>query len=104
MICALTDTSSAETGSSSTMRRVSVASARAMAIRWRCPPLNSCGNSGATSGWSPTSASTSATRAPIAARERSVWISSGSAMMSPTRMRGLSELNGSWKTTCTARR
>ena len=35
MICALIDTSSAETGSSSTMSRVSVASARAMATRWR---------------------------------------------------------------------
>ena len=82
MIWARIDTSSAETGSSSTMSRVSVASARAMAIRWRCPPLNSCGNSGATSGGRPTSSSTSPTRSRIAARERSVWISSGSAMMS----------------------
>src|SRR5215510_11209028 len=104
MIWARTDTSSAETGSSSTIRRVSVASARAIAIRWRCPPLNSCGNSGATSGASPTSSSTQPTRSAIAPRERSVWISSGSAMMSATRMRGLSELKGSWNTTCTARR
>src|SRR5437870_4329868 len=104
MIWARTDTSSADTGSSSTMRRVSVARARAMAIRWRCPPLNSCGNSGATSGWRPTSPSTSSTRSRIAARERSVWISRGSPMMSCTRIRGLSELNGSWNTTCTARR
>src|SRR5215813_6864634 len=104
MICARTDTSSAETGSSSTISRVSVASARAIAIRWRCPPLNSCGNSGATSGASPTSSSTRPTRSAIAPRERSVWISSGSAMMSATRIRGLSELNGSWNTTCTARR
>src|SRR5436189_255951 len=28
----------------------------------------------------------------------------GSAMISPTRIRGLSELYGSWKTTCTLRR
>src|SRR5712691_11288274 len=104
MIWARTDTSSAETGSSSTMRRVSVASARAMATRCRWPPLNSWGNSGATSGWRPTSSSTAPTRSRIAARARSVWISSGSAMMSCTRMRGLSELNGSWNTTCTARR
>ena len=34
----------------------------------------------------------------------SPWISSGSPMMSATRMRGLSELNGSWKTTCISRR
>src|SRR5262245_46390203 len=104
MICARTDTSSAETGSSSTIRRVSVASARAIAIRWRWPPLNSCGNSGATSGASPTSSSTWPTRSAIAPRERLVWISSGSAMMAPTRMRGLSALKASWNTTCTARR
>src|SRR5438093_1577296 len=104
MIWARTDTSSAETGSSSTMSRVSVASARAIAMRCRCPPLNSWGNSGATSGARPTSSSTRPTRSSIAACGRSVWISSGSAMMSPTRMRGLSELNGSWNTTCTARR
>src|SRR5262245_52516900 len=104
MICARTDTSSAETGSSSTMSRVSVARARAIAMRCRWPPLNSCGNSGATSRARPTSSSTSPTRASTAGRARSVWISSGSAMMSRTRMRGLSELNGSWKTTWTARR
>src|SRR6202035_5713727 len=50
MICARMETSSAETGSSSTMRRGLVASALAIAIRWRCPPLNSWGNSRATSG------------------------------------------------------
>src|SRR5262245_3307395 len=104
MICARTDTSSAETGSSSTMSRVSVARARAIAMRCRWPPLNSCGNSGATSRARPTSSRTSPTRASIAECLRSVWISSGSAMMSRTRMRGLSELKGSWKTTCTARR
>src|SRR5262245_35815968 len=104
MICARTDTSSAETGSSSTMSRVSVARARAIAMRCRWPPLNSCGNSGATSRARPTSSSTSPTRASTAGRARSVWISSGSAMMSRTRMRGLSELNGSWKPPWTARR
>jgi hypothetical protein len=49
MIWARIDTSSAETGSSNTISRVFVASARAIAIRCRCPPLNSCGNSRATS-------------------------------------------------------
>lgn len=59
------DTSSAETGSSSTISRVLVASARAMATRWRCPPLNSCGNSRDASGSSPTSSNTSAPARPI---------------------------------------
>src|SRR5262245_28666108 len=40
----------------------------------------------------------------MAPRARSVWISRGSATMSCTRMRGLSELNGSWNTTWTALR
>ena len=42
-IWARIDTSSAETGSSSTMKRGVVTSARAIAMRWRWPPLNSCG-------------------------------------------------------------
>ena len=37
------DTSSADTGSSSTSTDGSSASARAMPTRWRCPPENSCG-------------------------------------------------------------
>ena len=32
-----------DTGSSQTMNLGLTASARAMPIRWRCPPLNSCG-------------------------------------------------------------
>ena len=42
-ICARTETSSADTGSSATMIRGLSASARPMAMRWRCPPENSCG-------------------------------------------------------------
>jgi hypothetical protein len=38
MICACTETSTADTGSSATMKRGSIASARAMPIRCRCPP------------------------------------------------------------------
>src|SRR4029077_11987075 len=64
---------------------VSWAGAGAMGMRWRWPPLNSWGNSGATSGERPTRSSTAATRSAMAAPERSVWISSGSPMMSPTR-------------------
>ena len=43
-IWARTETSSAETGSSATMTRGFSASARAMAMRCRWPPENSCGN------------------------------------------------------------
>ena len=41
--CAWIETSSADTGSSQTISRGSTASARAMPMRWRCPPENSCG-------------------------------------------------------------
>jgi hypothetical protein len=43
MICAWIETSSAEIGSSQTMKSGEVASARAMPMRCRCPPENSCG-------------------------------------------------------------
>ena len=43
MTCAWIETSSAETGSSQTMSSGSTASARAMPMRWRWPPENSCG-------------------------------------------------------------
>ena len=43
MIWAWTETSSALVGSSQTMRAGLRASARAMAMRWRWPPENSCG-------------------------------------------------------------
>ena len=43
MTCAWIETSSAETGSSQTISFGSTASARAMPMRWRWPPENSCG-------------------------------------------------------------
>ena len=43
MICAWIETSSAETGSSPTISSGFSARARAMPMRWRCPPENSCG-------------------------------------------------------------
>jgi hypothetical protein len=61
--CAWTDTSRAETGSSATTRRGLVASARAMPMRWRWPPLKACGKRCINSGRSPTSRSNSATLA-----------------------------------------
>src|SRR5579885_3477020 len=42
-ICAWIETSRAETGSSATMSSGCSTSARAMPMRWRWPPLNSCG-------------------------------------------------------------
>ena len=44
MICAWIDTSSDATGSSQTSASGRIASARAMATRWRWPPENWCGN------------------------------------------------------------
>ena len=41
--CAWIDTSSAETGSSPITTVGPDASARAIPMRWRCPPENSCG-------------------------------------------------------------
>jgi hypothetical protein len=43
MIWAWIDTSSAETGSSATMKAGPTAKARAMPMRWRWPPENSYG-------------------------------------------------------------
>ena len=56
-------------------------------------------------GWSPTRVSDAATRSASSARVRSgsVW-AKGSLTVVRIVSRGLSELNGSWKTACTARR
>ena len=57
------ETSSADTGSSQMMNSGSSTSARAMQMRWHCPPENSCGNRPITSAGSrPTAFSTLATR------------------------------------------
>ncbi len=61
-IWACTDTSSAETGSSQMISFGSVATARAIEMRWHWPPENSCGRFGpAVSGSMPTVSSTSRT-------------------------------------------
>ena len=60
--CAWIETSSAETGSSSTISFGLSASARATPIRWRWPPENSCGKRFACSGLRPTVRSSSSTR------------------------------------------
>ena len=59
-IWACAEASSEESGSSSTIAVGSAASARAIAMRWRCPPLNSCGKRSRASAGSPTCSSSSA--------------------------------------------
>ena len=81
-------TSSAETGSSKIMTRGSSARARAMPMRWRCPPENSAGNRTAASGSRPTAASSARTRS---GRPAILCTVRGSPTISPTDRRGLSE-------------
>ena len=90
-IWAWIETSSAETGSSAMTIFGRTASARAKPIRWRWPPENSCGYRLIDSAGSPTSSSSASTALVRDALLPSPWISRGSAMMSPTRLRGLSE-------------
>src|SRR4030042_355154 len=51
------ETSRAEIGSSATISSGSSASARAMPMRWRCPPENWCGYRFICSGFNPTAGS-----------------------------------------------
>ena len=104
IIWARIDTSSAETGSSSTISLGREASAAASATRWRWPPLNSCGYCWACSGRRPTWSSSSCTRAAILAWSPKPLTISASAMVRPTFMRGLSDDQGSWNTACTLAR
>ena len=84
-ICAWTDTSSAETGSSQMISFGSVATARAIEMRWHWPPENSCGRLGpATAGSIPTVSSTSLTRAARDALSPSFQMSRPSRTMSRT--------------------
>ena len=103
-IWACTETSRAETGSSATTRRGFSASARAMPIRWRSPPLNACGYRRMYSGRSPTRRSRSATRSSRSRRLFMPWTRRGSPTRSSSVMRGLSEEKGSWKIICISRR
>ena len=57
--CAWIETSSADTGSSATTSFGRVTSARAMAMRWRWPPENSCGYLSASVATRPTARSAS---------------------------------------------
>ena len=81
----------------------SSASARAIPMRWRCPPENSCGKRLRCSCCSPTRSSSSAERAAISALPTPCR-ASGAPMIWPIRLRGFSDANGSWKTICISRR
>ena len=63
---ACTETSSADTGSSATTSFGRVISARAMAMRWRWPPENSCGYLAASAARRPTASSDVRRRARVA--------------------------------------
>ena len=94
-ICACTDTSSADTGSSQISTDGSSTSDRAIEMRWHCPPENSCGRRcPAPSGSMPTDRRVSATlsRAP----SRRPQMARPSPTISLTRRRGFSDEIGSW--------
>src|SRR5262245_27423635 len=79
-------------------------SARAIAMRWRWPPENSCGNRSVARSGSPTRSSSRSRRLRTSAAASDSLVTSGSTMIEPTRMRGFSEAYGSWNTACTERR
>ena len=88
-ICACTETSSALVGSSHTRNSGFEERARAMEMRWRCPPENSWGYFSPSSGERPTSVSSSPTRFESAfSSSISLWERMGSATMRSTRQRG----------------
>src|SRR5689334_10516621 len=97
-ICACTETSSALVGSSHTRNSGLDESARAIEMRCRCPPENSCGYLAPSSGESPTSLSNSPTRLRSAGpRLMRSCDRIGSATMLSTRQRGFRLAYGSWK-------
>src|SRR6266545_3194498 len=86
------ETSSAETGSSATISFGLTARARAIPMRCRWPPENSCGYRRRCSALRPTVSSRCTTRS---SRSRfvlaSLWITRASPMIEPTVIRGLDE-------------
>ena len=104
MICDWMETSRAETASSQTMSLGLSAIARAMPMRWRWPPENSCGKRLAAAGLRPTRSSSSP-----AQRRRSWvvpirWITKGSSRILPTVCRAFSDSNGSCRMIWMSRR
>ncbi len=102
-ICARTDTSSAEVGSSATSSPGRSASARAMATRWRWPPDSWLGTACSALLGRPTSDISSRTRSARSAGVPTRCTSSGSRMIRATGSRRFSAVDGSWKTMPTSR-
>src|SRR6266571_736815 len=103
-ICAWTDTSSAEVGSSRIRSFGFVEIARAMATRCRWPPDSSCGYRSSKNSGRPTSRRSSRARISASARVQNRVESIGSEMISASLIRGFSEEYGSWKTMLASRR
>ena len=80
------------------------ASALAIPMRCRWPPLNSCGNRPRYCPRRPTTSSSSLTIFSRSCADPTPWTSSPSPTISPTDMRGFSDPYGSWKMICTSRR
>src|SRR5262245_17111487 len=104
MISPWMETSRTVIGSSQTIRLGWTASARAMPMRCRWPPLNSCGYRLLKLGLRPTIRSSSWTRFWRVPPRATPKLSRGSAMMSPTVMRGSRDAYGSWKIIWNSRR
>ena len=105
MTCAWIDTSSAETGSSATISFGFSASARAIEMRCRWPPENSCGKALHLGAAQPDLVEELGDQLARFSLPRAMpWTSSGSPTMSPADMRGFSDENGSWKMICICRR
>ena len=96
------DRSSADTGSSQTISFGSSASARAIAMRCRCPPENSRGSRSAGVGRQPDLVEQVAHPASSPRRRHSAAVS-GSARICSIVIAGLSDEYGSWKTTWMSR-
>ena len=98
-ICACVVTSSAVVGSSAISSDGSRTSAIAIMMRWRCPPESWCGKASTilsgSGRWTASMISIARWRRSAALIE--VWISSTSAICSPTRVTGFSAVIGSWK-------
>mmetsp|Transcript_33270 Transcript_33270/g.53822 ORF Transcript_33270/g.53822 Transcript_33270/m.53822 type:complete len:98 (+) Transcript_33270:271-564(+) len=91
-IWAWMDTSSALTGSSATTMPGFRIMARAIAMRWRWPPENSCGYLAIALSSSPTRCSRARARASRSALSLPMpWISIGSRRVCPIVKRGFSE-------------
>ena len=104
-IPACTVTSSAVVGSSAISSLGRQASAIAIAMRWRIPPENWCGNRprAARGSGRRTSSRSSTARASAAARPRPRCKRTWSVSCRPTESIGWSEVNGSWNTIASSR-